>query len=417
MHEAALIAEDVSKQYRRGSAAGYLRLSETLQRGLSAWARVPFGRRSLSHDRAAPHFWALEHVSFEIRPGEVAAVIGRNGAGKSTLLRVISRITRPTSGRVGLRGRVGSLLEVGTGFHPELTGRENIFLNGAILGMSRREVRARFDEIVAFSEVGEFLDTAVKHYSSGMYVRLAFAVAAHLEPEVLLVDEVLAVGDLAFQRKCLGKMGDVARSGRTVLFVTHNMTAVSSLCTRALLLERGRLIADGLPRDVIGAYLTSTTTNQPSQEWEVAAAPGNNKVRLRRVEVRPADGNPTNALLVSTPLDVIIEYDRLVPDGSLNVGVYLSNAQGVCLFNTVSPLESSAPGRMQAVVRIPGDLLNNGIHRVRVMLALDLNPQVDVDGAVTFEVQDVERSIAALGEWTGAVRPKLEWHATRIQDG
>lgn len=411
MPSLALTAESVSKRYRIGAAPGYLRFSELLQRGLGRALRLTTRRREPTSAEAAP-FWALQDVSFEVDRGEVVAVIGRNGAGKSTLLRIVSKITRPTSGRVGLNGRVGSLLEVGTGFHPELTGRENIYLNGSILGMSRRDVRARFDQIVDFAEVQEFLDTPVKFYSSGMYVRLGFAVAAHLEPEILLIDEVLAVGDLAFQRKSLGKLGEVARSGRTVLFVTHNMTAVASLCSRAILLETGRVAADGLPRNVIAGYLASALSHQPLRQWTGDDAPGNDKLRLRRVELQAAPGSQ-GPILVSTPLDLHVEYERLSTHGSINVGVYLSNAQGVCLFNTVGPLESLPPGPVAVTVRIPGNLLNNGLHHVRVMLALDLNPQVDLDGVIAFDVQDVERSIAAFGEWQGAVRPQLEWSVAR----
>src|SRR5712691_10929931 len=247
-------AEGVSKKYRIGARATTY---TTLRESIMAVAKAPLRRlRRLSgRDAASPSIWALEDISFDVRQGEAVAIIGRNGAGKSTLLKVLARITEPTRGRVELFGRVGSLLEVGTGFHPELTGRENIFLNGAILGMRRAELRSKFDEIVAFSEIDKFLDTPVKFYSSGMYMRLAFAVAAHLEPEILLVDEVLAVGDAAFQKKCLGKMRDVAQHGRTVLFVSHNMTAVNQLCPRCLLIADGQLVQDGKTAGVVAAYL------------------------------------------------------------------------------------------------------------------------------------------------------------------
>ena len=239
--------------------------------------------------------WALRDVSFEVKRGEVVGIIGRNGAGKSTLLKILSRITEPTAGSAKIHGRVGSLLEVGTGFHPELTGRENIYLNGAILGMRRAEIERKFDEIVAFAEIERFLDTPVKRYSSGMYVRLAFAVAAHLEPEILLVDEVLAVGDAQFQKKCLGKMGDVAKEGRTVLFVSHNMVAVQTLCQRAFWLDSGQLKAQGEVGTIVTTYLRAGLAEDDVTErvWpDIATAPGNETVRLHRISVRPEDGKP-----------------------------------------------------------------------------------------------------------------------------
>src|SRR2546430_8231464 len=245
-----IAAENVGKRYQIGTqSAAYSTLRESLTNAVLSLRKV--GERS---DRSKQKIWALRDVSFNVNPGEVVGIIGRNGAGKSTLLRILSRVTEPTTGRVILRGRVGSLLEVGTGFHPELTGRENIFLNGSILGMSRKEILRRFDEIVAFAEVEQFIDTPVKRYSSGMYLRLAFAVAAHLEPEILVVDEVLAVGDVAFQKKCLGKMGDVAKEGRTVLFVSHHLQSIKTLCHRTILIESGRIKCDGPTDETLEAY-------------------------------------------------------------------------------------------------------------------------------------------------------------------
>ena len=254
MSDIAIRVENLSKRYRIGGPqASYRTLRESLVGAVTAPLR--YLRHSQSASRERETIWALKDVSFEVKRGEVVGIIGRNGAGKTTLLKILSRITEPTEGRAEIHGRVGSLLEVGTGFHPELTGRENIYLNGAILGMRKAEIDRKFDEIVAFAEIEKFLDTPVKHYSSGMYVRLAFAVAAHLEPEILLVDEVLAVGDAAFQKKCLGKMGDVAKEGRTVLFVSHNMGAVESLCMRGILLDRGQLVFDGERATAISRYL------------------------------------------------------------------------------------------------------------------------------------------------------------------
>jgi lipopolysaccharide transport system ATP-binding protein len=281
------------------------------------------------------YIWALKDLCFEVQPGELVGIIGRNGAGKSTLLKILSRITEPTVGRVELRGRVGSLLEVGTGFHPELTGRENIFLNGAILGMSRAEISRKFDEIVAFAEIDQFLDTPVKRYSSGMYVRLAFAVAAHLEPEVLVVDEVLAVGDAAFQKKCLGKMSGVARQGRTVLFVSHNMGAVSNLCERGILLEAGRIVFSGTARDTIQQYNQLTLGNnsdrnglEPHILYENGARAHHQDFAVTRIELLDMSGNPKPIVSTWDPMVVRVTYwcAKSLQRGS--VEIMLSSADG-----------------------------------------------------------------------------------------
>lgn len=272
MSDVAIRAEGLGKVYRLGRRERYRTLRDTLTDALTAPLRRL--RSSNSSNGHAPTLWALKDVSFEVNRGEVIGIIGRNGAGKSTLLKILSRITEPTEGTAQIHGRVGSLLEVGTGFHPELTGRENIFLNGAILGMKRAELQRKFDEIVAFAEVEKFIDTPVKHYSSGMYVRLAFAVAAHLEPEILIIDEVLAVGDVAFQKKCLGKMGEVSKQGRTILFVSHNMIAVENLCSRVILLERGRIAIEGLSHNVIGQYLRCTDDISAERRFANAARSG-----------------------------------------------------------------------------------------------------------------------------------------------
>jgi lipopolysaccharide transport system ATP-binding protein len=277
-NEALLSVRGLSKSYRIGRARKHTTLAEALAHRL---------RSPLRRGGEPQTFWALKDVSFDVRRGDVVGVIGRNGAGKSTLLKVISRITEPTGGEVRLYGRTGSLLEVGTGFHGELTGRENIFLNGAILGMRREDIRRRFDEIVAFAGVEQFLDTPVKHYSSGMYVRLAFAVAAHLDPEILVIDEVLAVGDVEFQEKCLGKMSEIARSDRTILFVSHNLQSVSRLCNKALFLRRGRLCCSGACEPVISAYLADVQSS-PAEGAEADARPGSGEYRF--LEATPAKG-------------------------------------------------------------------------------------------------------------------------------
>ena len=305
--------ENLGKRYRLGQHAAYSTLRESFRRWAVAPLRGLLGRGKAAGGRRENGFlWALKDVSFEVTPGEVVGIIGRNGAGKTTLLKIITRITRPTAGRAEIRGRTGSLLEVGTGFHPELTGRENVFLNGAILGMTRAEIKRKFDRIVDFSGVQQFLETPVKRYSSGMRVRLAFAVAAHLEPEILLVDEVLAVGDAEFQKKCLGKMSDVAKGGRTVLFVSHNMAAVQNLCTRGLLLEGGRVVCQGDMTQTIDTYLSSALHAEPGFA-ELADHPGRPPEMtpvIRSLGLRDGGGQ-TYRSVVTTGEDVIFEigYD------------------------------------------------------------------------------------------------------------
>jgi len=368
--------------------------------------------------------WALRDVSFEVARGEVVGCIGLNGAGKSTLLKLLSRITEPSEGRARLTGRVGTLLEVGTGFHPELTGRENVYLSGAILGLKGYEIDRKFDEIVAFSEVERFLETPVKRYSSGMYVRLAFAVAAHLEPEVLLVDEVLAVGDIMFQKKCLGKMGEVAKEGRTVLFVSHNMVAVQNLCTRVMWLQQGRLAHDGPPAEVIAKYLTTSYSPRTEQAWpDPQTAPGNDKARLHRVRIRPADGAPRDPIATSTPLEVEIEYRNLNPGSRLHVVLHVLNEQHIVAFTTGSnetdPETRDRPlpaGLFRSVCHIPGHLLNTGVHRITAMILLNgLKIIVRCENALTFDVVDLEeRPGAWYGKEPGLVRPRLDWTTTRL---
>ncbi|HEY0084154.1 MAG TPA: polysaccharide ABC transporter ATP-binding protein, partial [Pyrinomonadaceae bacterium] len=315
--------EGLGKRYRIGAQQSpYGSLRETL----AGAVRAPLRLLQRASSDAQSTFWAVKDVSFEVQPGEVVGIIGRNGAGKSTLLKLLSRITEPTTGRIELYGRVGSLLEVGTGFHPELSGRENIYLNGAILGMSRTEIARKFDEIVAFAEVERFIDTPVKHYSSGMYLRLAFAVAAHLEPEILIVDEVLAVGDSAFQKKCLNKMQDVGQEGRTVIFVSHNMPAVTRLCPRAIMLGQGQILADGPTPKVIHMYLDSGLGMAAAREWpESSNAPGDDFVRLRAVRVRDGQGEVSETMEIRQPVTIEIEYEVLRPGKRLSPGILCKN--------------------------------------------------------------------------------------------
>src|SRR6185503_18260307 len=320
--------ENLGKRYRLGARQtpyGSLRDS------LAGVVRAPWKR--LQRNGPNPLIWALRDVSFTIQPGEAVGIVGRNGAGKSTLLKLLSRITEPTTGLIELYGRIASLLEVGTGFHPELTGRENIYLNGAILGMTRAEIRRKFDEIVAFAEVEPFIDTPVKHFSSGMYLRLAFAVAAHLEPEILLVDEVLAVGDARFQRKCLDKMQEVGKQGRTVLFVSHNMPAVTRLCSRTILLDAGRVIGDGPSSEIVSAYLSSGLGTTAAREWpELDEAPGNDVVKLRAVRVQSQAGTVTDAMDIRRPITIEMDYEVLKSGHVLVPNLHFHNEEGVNTF-------------------------------------------------------------------------------------
>ena len=374
MSDIAITAENLSKSYLVGhrftQREGYSVLRDVIAREARNFARKTFdfmrGIQIVQGDEVE-QFWALRDVSFEVKRGEVLGIIGRNGAGKSTLLKILSRITEPDRGRVTLRGRVASLLEVGTGFHPELTGRENIFLNGAILGMTRAEIKTKFDEIVAFSEVERFLDTPVKCYSSGMYVRLAFSVAAHLEPEILIVDEVLAVGDAEFQKKCLGKMHSVAvGENRTVLFVSHNLQAVQSLCDRAIMLETGTIVMQDASRSVVARYLAQAQSSSGERVWNRDTAPGNENVALLAIRVFSSDGRPSGAF--DSDQDVFIGLDFFVQEtnASLCVGFDLTNCEGVTIFRTYQtdlPQEHWPPvkmGQNRWRCKIPKGLLNGG---------------------------------------------------------
>lgn len=417
----AIRLENLGKRYRLGKRERYKALRDVLAeaavRPFKALAAMghPGGRADAA---AAQTIWALRDVSFEVDPGEVVGIVGRNGAGKSTLLKILSRITEPTTGAAEVRGRVGALLEVGTGFHPELTGRENIFLNGAILGMGRKEIEAKFDEIVAFAEVDPFIDTAVKHYSSGMYLRLAFAVAAHLEPEILFIDEVLAVGDASFQKKCLSRMGDVAHEGRTILFVSHNMTAIQSLCGRAIWLDEGRVVASGDARAVVAEYLEKATQPVLDQVWsDPARAPGTDQVRLRRARVSVADGGAGGIITVRTPLEVEFEYWNFLPDTQLNLSMHVFSLEGVCVFNTVSPARRHGRGLVRGVCSIPGDFLNDGTYRASIMIVKDQSVVLyKHDDVVAFEVHDVERDSPWYGRWSGVVRPRFEWMTETVDE-
>ena len=411
----AIEAEGLFKRYRLGEfQAAYGTLRESLVHA----GRLLAGKE---HRREVREIWALEDVSFDVAEGEVLGVIGANGAGKSTLLKVLTRITNPTAGRVEIRGRVGSLLEVGTGFHPELTGRENIYLNGAILGMKRREIQVKLPEIAEFSGVESFMDTPVKRYSSGMYVRLAFSVAAHFEPEILLVDEVLAVGDAEFQARCLGRMETLGASGRTVLFVSHNMQAMAQLCDRALLLEGGRIVQDGPSEEVVAHYLQTSAGAGSSREWtDLEEAPGDDLVRLRSVRVVRADGSSADYIDVREPVGIEIAF-RVLSDGPPILPKLKVSAAGRIAFNAMDIdarwHEPTEPGEYVATAWIPGNFLNEGLVTVDPAICSIDSPKLyhhaSVWQAVSFHVQDPGEGDSArglfTGQWRGVVRPLLEW--------
>jgi lipopolysaccharide transport system ATP-binding protein len=411
--------ENLGKQYRIGARAiAY----STLRESLVGAVRAPLNRLRRNGRRSDETIWALRDVSFEVKPGEAVGIIGRNGAGKTTLLKILSRITEPTTGRVELYGRVGSLLEVGTGFHPELTGRENIYLNGAILGMRKAEIDGKFDEIVAFAEIEKFLDTPVKRYSSGMYVRLAFAVAAHLNPEILVIDEVLAVGDSAFQKKCLGKMQDVAGEGRTVLFVSHNMAAVQRLCTRAILLEDGKEVRNGAVQPVVLEYLDSGIEKQGERAWpDTSRAPGNDVARLRAVRALDATGLISSTFNVREPLCIEIEFDVLAEGHQLDAGLYFYDESGALVFVTGDFQDSKwqerprPVGVHRSICHVPGDLLNEGT--LSILASVCTHPYtvhaIEPD-AIRIKFTDDLQPGGARGsyprEWPGgSVRPIMEW--------
>jgi lipopolysaccharide transport system ATP-binding protein len=432
MSDIAILVDGLSKKYRIGSPQEKYK---TLRETLAGWAAAPvrvtrnLARGNGNIGRRDEIIWALDDVSFQVGRGEAVGIIGRNGAGKSTLLKILARITEPTRGTVDIYGRLGSLLEVGTGFHSELTGRENIYLNGAILGMKRSEIERKFDEMVTFAEIGSFVDTPVKHYSSGMYLRLAFAVAAHLEPEILLVDEVLAVGDAAFQKKCLGKMGDVSKEGKTVLFVSHNLQAISSLCLKTILLDRGHVIKMGATTAVIDAYMSAgeNAAAKLTQRWDVPShAPGNDEIRVRWLGLQNEENETVSEVATDQPFRICIEYWLLVPRVGLWLDMVLYSADGTPVFESVTPVgepnlqgHDLARGLFSARCLIPANLLNEGGYRLRWIFydwRLSKLFELSEDDSVSFSVYDTaERAFAWYGKYLGNIRPKLEWTTETLQ--
>jgi lipopolysaccharide transport system ATP-binding protein len=421
--------ENLSKQYRLGQVG-----TGTISHDVNRWwhkirgKEDPYLKIGESNDRTvkgdSDYVWALKDINFEVNQGEVLGIIGRNGAGKSTLLKILSRTTAPTTGSVKIKGRVASLLEVGTGFHPELSGRENIFLNGAIMGMSKHEIAQKFDEIVAFSGVERYIDTPVKRYSSGMYVRLAFAVAANLEPDILIVDEVLAVGDAEFQKKCLGKMKDVSeKDGRTVLFVSHQLDAITRLCNRALLFTNGQLIHDGAVDSAIRLYHNKLNDSVAFRS-RGKVRPGSEKVKLNSVLLREKDGHETGIVDISKAFEIVMEYEVLSDDEMLTSGINIFNEDGDYLFTSHDVKNATShiklkKGIYESAVIIPGNFLAEGLMTVSVSI-MSYDPFIvhfhEVD-LLSFSVYDNQggntaRGIYA-GKFPGLVRPLLSWETIK----
>ena len=416
--EVVIKAENISKLYRLGQV-GTGTLSHDLKRwwALARGKEDPYLKIGAENDRTktvqSDYAWALKDINFEINKGDTLGIIGKNGAGKSTLLKLLSRVTSPTTGQIKVKGRIASLLEVGTGFHPELTGRENIFLNGAILGMTRKEILRKFDEIVDFAGVQMYIDTPVKRYSSGMYVRLAFGVAAHLEPEILIVDEVLAVGDAEFQKKCLGKMSDVASHGRTIIFVSHNMQAVQSLCKTAIYLKSGHIVDVGETDKVINNYLSREVKNCIAASWENEdEAPGNENLRLLSARIDPKLAKDTDAIDVATEINITFNF-VLYKEFNLNLSLFLNTPAGLCIFNVSTLSLPLGKGQHTSTLTIPARLLNDDIYTIRLLFVKDRGSIIfDIEDILTFEVIDEPRTGSWFGKWAGAVRPTLPFTLT-----
>lgn len=411
-----IVAENISKKYIIDHKN--LRSGSTIRDWFSETGKRLFSTQGKdSNTSSKEEFWALKDVNFKIENGDRVGIVGHNGAGKSTLLKVLSRITEPTTGHVSIKGRVASLLEVGTGFHPELTGRENIYLNGAVLGMTTHEIKKSFDAIVDFAGVERFLDTPVKRYSSGMYVRLGFAIAAHLEPEILIVDEVLAVGDAEFQKKSLGKMRDVSESGRTILFVSHNLTAVQSLCNKAFYFEKGQLLEQGDTTHIVSTYLSRVSRKSLEHEWDdLSKAPGNHQVRMKSLKLIPDYRDGLTHIDVRTPMKLSCEFWNYEDDAMLNLSIHLYAYTGECIFNVGTKAQRFSKGLVGAICDIPGNFLNDGSYVISIMVVKDTSEVLfNLEEAITFDIQDYREGVTWYGKWPGYIRPQLSFSISQTE--
>jgi lipopolysaccharide transport system ATP-binding protein len=429
MSEVVLEVEELSKLYRLGTIG-----SGSLRQDVAKWWTTsvlkkenPFFHPGEDLPQTSKQFlWALKDVSFQVNEGEALGIIGRNGSGKSTLLKVISRIVSPTKGFVKGKGKISSILEVGTGFNPEFTGRQNIFISGYILGMNKTEINSKFDEIVAFSGIERFIDTPVKRYSSGMYLRLAFAVAAHLEPDILIVDEVLAVGDADFQQKCLGKMSEASKShGRTILFVSHNLQAIGNLCNKVLWLQEGKLMEIGKTAHVIKNYLNTVKINVEHHSWKTPeSAPGNDLIKMKSILAKPHtvdtenQNNEINTLItVRTPIVIESRFWCFFNDCNINVNVRLLTVTGECVFDLGSPSLKAEKGIIALHSVIPGNLLNNAVYSITLTVVKNHSyPIHEFSNCIDFTVEDVRDNINYFGKWPGIIRPQIETYLYISED-
>ncbi|GAB2545092.1 ABC transporter ATP-binding protein [Rufibacter soli] len=417
MGNVAIQVKGLGKKYRLGSFG-----TGTLRGDLNQWWASVRGKENpyalVGNDPVAnkSDFWALKDINFEIKQGEAVGIIGRNGAGKSTLLKILSRITSPTTGEVRIKGRIASLLEVGTGFHPELTGRENVFLNGAILGMTTREIRSKLDEIISFSGVEQHIDTPVKRYSSGMSVRLAFAVAAHLEPEILIIDEVLAVGDADFQKKCLGKMGQVTGEGRTILFVSHNMQAITNLCPTSIWLQNGCLHASGDSKQLVNNYLYVSQDKVWFQKWSsLEDAPGNEFIKVLAVELIPHLSDPYASIDIRTAITVRFRFYNFCDNIELNTDIILFSSSGECVFDVASKASIYRAGVIEGECTVPGDFLNDGSYYISLHFTKNTSQALFYfEKCLFFDVEDFREGINWYEKWWGWVRPNFPVNLTPL---